>query len=48
MKREEPVLKALLGEPAGDVIGDFVEAAAAGGDAKFVKKWIMGERIWVF
>ncbi len=35
---EEAVLKAFLREPVGGGVGDFVEAAVAGWDAKFVKR----------
>ena len=38
VESEKPVLKAFLGEPVGDVVGDFVEAPTAGRDAKFVKR----------
>ena len=38
MQSEEPVLKSFFGEPLGDVVGDFIEATAAGRDAKFVKR----------
>jgi len=30
MKSQEAVLKAFFRKPVGDVVGDFVEAAAAG------------------
>ena len=40
---EEAVLKAFLREPVGDVVGDFVEAAAAGLNAKFVERLEHGE-----
>jgi hypothetical protein len=35
---QKAVLKAFLGEPVRNVVGDFVEAAAAGLDAKFVER----------
>jgi len=38
MQGQQAVLKTFLGNPIGDVIGDFVEAAAASRDAQFVKR----------
>ena len=38
MESKESVLKIFFGQPVGDVVSDFVEAAAAGLDTKFVKR----------
>jgi len=38
VESEEPVLKTFFGEPIGEVVSDFVKAAAAGRDAKFVER----------
>ena len=38
MECQQAVLNASFGEPTGDVVGDLVEAASPGRDAKFVKR----------
>jgi hypothetical protein len=37
MKGEEAVLQVVFGEPRGDFVREFIEAATASGDAQFVK-----------